>query len=51
MLAKKHANQQNGKIESLKFIIYQLKRRTYQKDVVFVQPMTDEERDLIKELM
>ena len=48
-LAKKYTNQQNAEIEILKFRIRNLKNRP-ESTVVFVQPMTDEERVLLKEL-
>ena len=48
-LAKKYTNQQNAEIEILKFKIRNLKYRP-ESTVVFVQPMTDEERVLLKEL-
>lgn len=49
-LAKKYAKQQNAEIEILKFTIRNLKYRP-ENTVVFMQPTTDEERNLVKELM
>ena len=49
-LAKKYTNQQNAEIEILKFKIRNLKSRQ-ESTVVFVEPMTDEERVMLKELI
>ena len=49
-LAKKYTNQQNAEIEILKFKIRNLKSRQ-ESTVVFVEPMTYEERVMLKELI
>jgi len=49
-LAKKYIKQQDAEIEILKFTICNFKYRP-ENTVVFVRPTTDEERDLVKELM
>ena len=48
-LAMQYIKQQEAQIETLKFTIRNLKYRP-ENTVVFVQPMTDEERGLLKEL-
>lgn len=48
-LAMQYIKQQEAQIETLKFTIRNFKYRP-ENTVVFVQPMTDEERGLLKEL-
>jgi hypothetical protein len=48
-LAKKYTKQQEAEIETLKFKIRNLKYRP-ESTVIFVQPTTNEERGLLKEL-